>query len=70
MNVLLCSSNVLPCPVADQQLMSLAQLVAEAVLQIDPASFAMAYAFGAASVCTWWGLGYVIAAAQKVLGKA
>ena len=36
MNVLLCSSNVLPCPVADQQLMSLAQLVADAVLCHGP----------------------------------
>lgn len=70
MKFLTCAADVLPCPLDQQQLVSLADLVAEAVAQIDAASIAQAYAFGAASVATWWGLGFVISAAIKALSKA
>lgn len=67
---LTCAADVLPCPQDQQQLVSLAELVADAVAQIDAASVAQAYAFGAGSVMTWWFAGYVIAVATKALSKA
>ena len=70
MKFIACAADVLPCPVDQQQLVSLAELVAEAVAQIDAASIAQAYAFGAASVATWWGLGFAVAAALKAVSKA
>ena len=70
MKFLACAVDVLPCPADQQQLVSLADLVAEAVAQIDPVSIAQAYAFGASSVMTWWFGGYVIAVAVKALSKA
>ena len=70
MKFLTCAADVLPCPLDQQQLVSLADLVAEAVSQIDAVSIAQAYAFGAASVATWWGLGFCISAAIKALSKA
>ena len=67
---LACNVDQLPCPLDQQQLVSLADLVADAMAQIDPASVAQAYAFGAGSVVTWWVAGYVIAIAVKALSKA
>ncbi|KGH04701.1 hypothetical protein [Comamonas thiooxydans] len=70
MKFLTCAADVLPCPLDQQQLVSLADLLAEAVSQLDAASIAQAYAFGAASVVTWWGLGYALAVAIKSVNKA
>lgn len=70
MNFLTCSVNQIPCPPEYQSLVSLADLVAQAVSTIEPAEFATAYAFGASSVITWWGLGFAISAAIKALNKA
>ncbi|MEQ6471195.1 hypothetical protein [Comamonas sp. wu1-DMT] len=70
MKFITCAADVLPCPLDQQQLVSLAELVAEAVAQIDAASIAQAYAFGAGSVMTWWGLSFGLAAAIKALSKA
>lgn len=69
-NFVTCSLNQLPCPAEYQSLVSLADLVAQAISAIEPAEIAAAYAFGAASVVTWWGLGFVIAAALKAMNKA
>ncbi|BDR10850.1 hypothetical protein CTR2_R41880 [Comamonas thiooxydans] len=70
MKFITCAADVLPCPLDQQQLVSLAELVAEAVAQIDAASIAQAYAFGAGSVATWWGFGYALAVAIKAVNKA
>lgn len=70
MKFLTCLNDVLPCPVDQQRLVSLADLVTDAVAQIEPGSIMAAYAFGAGSVVTWWGIGYAIAVAQKALNKA
>lgn len=70
MKFLACNVDQLPCPLDQQQLLSLADLVADAVSQIDPQAVAHAYAFGAGSVMTWWGVGYAIAVATKALSKA
>lgn len=69
-NFVACSVNQLPCPAEYQTLVSLADLVAQAISAIEPAEIATAYAFGAGSVMTWWFIGFVIAAAQKALNKA
>lgn len=70
MKYIACAIDALPCPQEQQQLVSLAELVADAVSQLDAASVAQAYAFGAGSVMTWWFAGYVIAVATKALSKA
>ena len=69
-NFVACSVNQIPCPIEYQTLVSLADLVAQAISAIEPAEIASAYAFGATSVMTWWGLGFAVAAAQKALNKA
>lgn len=69
-NFVTCSVNQLPCPLENQSLVSFADLVASAVSSIEPSEFASAYAFGAASVVTWWSLGYAVSAAIKVIRKA
>lgn len=70
MNFVVCSVNQLPCPLENQTLVSLADLVASAVSSIEPSDIASAYAFGAASVVTWWGLGFALSAAIKAVNKA
>lgn len=70
MNFLVCSVNQLPCPLENQTLVSLADLVASAVSAIEPSDIASAYAFGAGSVVTWWGLGFALSVAIKAVNKA
>lgn len=70
MNFIVCSVNQLPCPENYQSLISFSDVVINAVSSIEPTEIAVAYAFGAGSVATWWGLGFVISAAIKALSKA
>lgn len=70
MNFVACAVNQLPCPIESQSLVSLADLVVQAVSAIDSSEIALAYAFGATSVVTWWSLGYVISVATKAINKA
>lgn len=69
-NFLACSVNQIPCPLEYQTLVSFADLISHAVSSIDPSEIAIAYAFGATSVVTWWGLGFCIAAAINAIRKA
>lgn len=49
--------------------MSEAEVLAELVAAgLTPAAVAKAYIFGASSIVTWWGVGFVLAAARKALG--
>lgn len=70
MKFITCLTDSIPCPVEQQSLVSLADLIADAVLQIDADAVMVAYAFGATSVVTWWAAGFAIAVAQKVISKA
>lgn len=70
MKFIVCSVDILPCPPENQGLYSLADIVAESINLIEPSSLVSAYSFGAASVLTWWFLGFVISSALKVLKKA
>lgn len=70
MKFITCLTDSIPCPAEQQSLVSLADLIADAVSQIEPDAIMAAYAFGATSVVTWWGIGFAIVAAQKALSKA
>ena len=50
MKFLVCSVDVLPCPVSEQSLYSLADIIAQSIAQIEASEIALAYAFGAGSV--------------------
>lgn len=70
MKFIVCSVDILPCPLENQGLYSLADIVAESINLIEPSSLVAAYSFGAASVFTWWSLGFAISAVLNVLKKA
>ena len=67
MKFLVCSVDVLPCPVSEQSLYSLADIIAQSIAQIEASEIALAYAFGAGSVLTWWYMGFVISAGVKAI---
>lgn len=69
MKFLVCSVDVLPCPVSEQSLYSLADIIAQSIAQIEATEIALAYAFGAGSVLTWWYMGFVISAGIKAIKK-
>ena len=69
MKFLVCSVDVLPCPVSEQSLYSLADVIAQSIAQIEASEIALAYAFGAGSVLTWWYMGFVISAGIKAIKK-
>ncbi len=69
MKFLVCSVDVLPCPVSEQSLYSLADIIAQSIAQIEASEIALAYAFGAGSVLTWWYMGFVISAGIKAIKK-
>lgn len=60
---------MIPCPQNAQELYSLADVIAESIAQIDSSEMALAYAFGAGSVLSWWYMGFVISAAIKAIKK-
>ena len=70
LNLISCSVVQIPCPQENQDLIAFSEVVTQAISAIDPAELLTAYAFGAGSVVTWWGLGFVIAVATKAIGKA
>lgn len=65
-----CSVQQTPCPQGSESLISFADLLATAIAAIEPADFLTAYAFGAGSVMTWWGLGFALSVAIKSINKA
>lgn len=69
MKFLVCSVDVLPCPVSEQSLYSLADIISQSIAQIEASEIALAYAFGAGSVLTWWYMGFVISAGIKAIKK-
>lgn len=69
MKFIVCSVDVLPCPVSEQSLYSLADIIAQSIAQIEASEIALAYAFGAGSVLTWWYMGFVISAGIKAIKK-
>lgn len=69
MKFLVCSVDVLPCPVSEQSLYSLADIIAQSIAQIEASEIALAYAFGAGSVLTWWYMGFLISAGIKAIKK-
>ena len=69
MKFLTCSVDVLPCPVSEQSLYSLADIIAQSIAQIEASEIALAYAFGAGSVLTWWYMGFLISAGIKAIKK-
>ena len=69
MKFLACSVDVLPCPVSEQSLYSLADIIAQSIAQIEASEIALAYAYGAGSVLTWWYMGFAISAGIKAIKK-
>ncbi len=70
MNLLTCATPAVPCPLDQQQAITELNAQALMALGLTPDAILAAYVFGAGSVVTWWGLGYVIAVAIKAMSKA
>lgn len=70
MNVLTCATAAVPCPLDQQQALTELSVQTLAALGLTPEAVLAAYVFGAGSVVTWWGLGYLIAVASNALSKA
>ena len=70
MTLISCATATVPCPLDQQQ--AIAELGAETLmaLGLPPDAILAAYVFGAGSVATWWGLGYVISVVLRAVGKA
>lgn len=70
MLVLTCSSDTVPCPLADQVWVSVAQLVDPAVLGITSAGILETFGWGVSAVLLLWSFGFATGAAVSALRKA
>lgn len=69
MNIVTCISEINPCPPADQRLLSLVDALDPVSLGVDAATILYVFSWGAATVLTFWSIGYGAAIAIKAIQK-
>lgn len=69
MNLITCTTEVNPCPVADQLLLSLSDALDPLALGVDAETIAYVFSAGAAAVIAGWVVGYGAAIAIEVIRK-
>lgn len=67
MNIITCISDINPCPVADQRLLSLVDALDPVSLGVDASTIAFVYGAGAAVIAASALLGYGAAVAIHVI---
>lgn len=69
MRVLVCSSDVSPCPDSFQSWVNVADMVDPAVLGVTPSQILQVFGWGVASVIFFWSIGFAVGVAVKLIRK-